>query len=218
MTNAGPNRGGRPRRATDPVASLSPAAVALLAERGYSECTMADLARELDVSVRTLHRYFPAKADIVWSPIERALADRRAFLEAADPGEHPMDVLRRAICSSLQDMAAETGHLRAAVRLVAATPELAVSERVRLGTQINRDFLAERLPADAWPPLADVLSAAISTTTMAAMSWWAAQPPGTHEPHTVVDEALRKLQKGFIEPAADDRPPAPERVHSPKAG
>lgn len=39
---------------------------------------MADLARELDVSVRTLRRYF-AKADIVWSPLRRILDDRRAI-------------------------------------------------------------------------------------------------------------------------------------------
>ncbi|MFC5748978.1 TetR/AcrR family transcriptional regulator [Actinomadura rugatobispora] len=190
--------------------------MALLAERGYAGCTMAELARELGISVRTLHRYFPVKADIVWSPIERVLDDRRAVLDASDPDEPPMDVLRRAICSSLRDMAADQEHLRAAVRLVSATPELAVSERIRLGTDVNRDFLARRLPDNAWPPLAEVLSAAISATTMAAMSWWADQPPGVHAPHTVVDEALRKLQWGFTDHPIDgsgpqDHPPGHRR-------
>lgn len=166
---------------------------------------MTDLAQALDVSVRTLNRYFPAKADIVWSPVEQVLAERKAFLDASDPDEPPMRVLRRMICSSLQGMAAESDHLRAAVQLISSTPELAAtSKRVRIGTEANRVFLAERLPKDAWPPLAKVLSEAVSTTAMAAMSWWADQPPGAHAPHIVVDEALRRLEAGFTN--RDDRP------------
>lgn len=206
MTSPVPNRGGRPRRVTD-LDALSPAAVAMLAARGYTECTMTDLARELDISVRTLHRYFPAKADIVWSPFQQVLDERRALLDASNPAEPPMDVLRHAICSSLQEMAADPEHLRAAVRLISSTPDLAVSERVRLGNEVNRDFLTARLPATTWPPLAEILSAAIGATTMAAMRWWADQPAGAHEPHTIVDEALRTLESGFaahLLPAEDD--------------
>jgi AcrR family transcriptional regulator len=191
------NRGGRPRRVTD-LASLSRAAVTVLTERGYSNCTMTDLARELDISVRTLHRYFPAKADIVWSPLHRTLEERQTILDASARDEPPMDAIRRSIRSSLIVMATDPAHLRAAVRLISATPELSVSERVRLGTELNRAFLVERLRPDGWPPLADVLSAAISATAMAAMTWWADQPAGEHDPHTVVDDALRRLEAGLL--------------------
>lgn len=82
---------------------------------------MADLARELDVSVRTLRRYF-AKADIVWSPLRRILDDRRAILETSDRADPPMDVIRRAICSSLSSRGTNPEELRTVVRLTSSTP------------------------------------------------------------------------------------------------
>lgn len=177
--------------------ALVPAAVTFLAERGYASSTMTDIADALGVSVRTLHRYFPAKADIVWRPVEQTLAAESAAHETADPDEPPIRALRRKVAKTLRESGVDQEHLRAAMLLIAATPELESSERIVGGTAANRDFLAGQLPDTAWPPLADVYSAAVTSVTLAALKWWAAQPPGAYDPRAVVDQALSKLEDGF---------------------
>src|SRR5699024_4927957 len=61
--NAQVRQQGRPPVAD--VESLRAAALPLIERHGYEQVSMSALAGELGVSVRTLHRYFPAKADIV---------------------------------------------------------------------------------------------------------------------------------------------------------
>ncbi len=64
---------------------LARVAIGLFAERGYDAVSMADIAEAAGVGRRSLFRYFPSKADLVWggadvvgAELERLLARARA--------------------------------------------------------------------------------------------------------------------------------------------
>ncbi|GAA2140202.1 hypothetical protein GCM10009825_27740 [Arthrobacter humicola] len=62
-------------RATGRPATIDPEAVArialrLFAERGYEQTSMEDIAGAAGIGRKSLYRYFPSKADLVWGGIE----------------------------------------------------------------------------------------------------------------------------------------------------
>ncbi|SFC83996.1 transcriptional regulator, TetR family [Nocardioides terrae] len=68
---AGPRTRGRPVEIDS--ARLSRIAVELFAERGYDEVSAAEVAATAGVSRRSLFRYFPSKADLVWHGFREGL-------------------------------------------------------------------------------------------------------------------------------------------------
>src|SRR5690606_3986015 len=69
----------------------------LIALRGYENASMGSLAETVGMSVRTLHRYFPTKADIVWGGIEVSVDALTAELDAAAESSPIVDAVAHAI-------------------------------------------------------------------------------------------------------------------------
>lgn len=64
----------------------------LIAERGYRDAHIADIASEAGVSVRTVHVHYPSKEAIVFGDADIAIAELSEMLEAAEIS--PLDALR----------------------------------------------------------------------------------------------------------------------------
>jgi AcrR family transcriptional regulator len=118
--SSGARTRGRPIE-IDP-ARLSRTAVELFAERGYDDVSAAEVADAAGVSRRSLFRYFPTKADLVWYGFE----DRLEVLSVAllENGDQPPV---RAIVDGLLVAAQRTPVLeltRSRLRILAEHAEL----------------------------------------------------------------------------------------------
>jgi AcrR family transcriptional regulator len=69
--NSGERTRGRPVEID--AAQLSRVAVELFAERGYDSVSAAEIAEAAGISRRSLFRYFPTKADLVWDGFHDSL-------------------------------------------------------------------------------------------------------------------------------------------------
>jgi AcrR family transcriptional regulator len=184
-------RNGRP-----PVADsdeLRSRAIEVLQVRGFGDTTMAALALELGVSTRTLHRYFPSKADIVWGGIEHSLdALREGFAEADD--ELPiLDAIADVINSVFHQDTDETTLGRVRLRLIATTPELWETrpETYRAWRDETVSFIARRLGTTPDDVVPQAVGAAMQTAITEALRWWA-----THPTTSAVESVMRAL-RGF---------------------
>src|SRR6266705_2265637 len=77
----------------------------LFQEHGFDAVTVADVAREADVSRKTVFNYFPTKEDLFYSGLaafERFVTEPRGLLaaDAPDAGERPLAIIRLITGSS----------------------------------------------------------------------------------------------------------------------
>lgn len=156
---------------------------------------MSQIAAETGVSVRTLHRYFPTKADIVWGGIEGSLDALRQGLARADETLPPMDAIAAVVASVFDQDADEVAVGRARIRLIATEPDLESTrpETYRQWREESIGYIARRLalpPDDVVPQAA---GAAVQTAIMAGLSWWAVQDDPELSPVEAVARALRGL-------------------------
>jgi len=173
--------------------------VHLLAEierRGYENVTMTDLAAAVQVSARTLHRYFPAKADIVWGGIDTSIDVLREGLRAIPTRAPLLDSVASVVRAVLDRNAEDLATMRARLRLIARSPEL----RSRRADTFDgwRDELTT-LVADRWGESVDSLvaiatGAALHAAVTSAVMWWATQDAGG-DPGQGVDAALEGIRR-----------------------
>ncbi|MGO4298773.1 acyl-CoA-like ligand-binding transcription factor [Leifsonia sp. RAF41] len=187
------SRGGRPPIADED--DLRTRAIAVLQRDGYRNVTMSQIAAETGVSVRTLHRYFPGKADIVWGGIEGSLDALRDGLAHADDTLPPLDAITAVVAAVFDQDADEVAVGRARMRLIATEPDLESTrpDTYRQWRAQTVAFFARRLglPADDVVPQA--AGAAVLSTIMSALSWWAVQDDSDISPAAAVTRALRGL-------------------------
>jgi AcrR family transcriptional regulator len=106
------------------TARIAAAAIDLFDERGFGAVTMDDVARAAGVSVRSVHRYFPAKEDlVVGDPTPTAILVEKAFA-ASDPVSPLWEALRQALEPLVQQAAADHANGRRIMRIIATTDTL----------------------------------------------------------------------------------------------
>ncbi|GAB7005449.1 hypothetical protein JCM18899A_29220 [Nocardioides sp. AN3] len=114
---------------------LSRIAVGLFSDRGYDEVSAAEVADAAGISRRSLFRYFPTKADLVWHGFHDSLEVLSvALLEFGD--RSPTD----AVIDGVLATAERTPVLaltRAQLRILAAHAELVSTGLGRLDEQIQ---------------------------------------------------------------------------------
>ena len=85
---------------------LIAAGTRLFAERGYDAVTVAEIAAEAEVAPRTFHRYFPDKAELVFSLYGDEVNDALEQALGAQPaGASPEAVIRAALAAVSQLLA-----------------------------------------------------------------------------------------------------------------
>lgn len=128
---------------------LSDVAVDLFAEHGFEEVTVEQVAAAAGVSARSVHRYFPAKEDMVVG----TLADygqRVADVLAARPADESVIESLHAAYAAMLGTRAQTDRDKTAIRLLASTPSLRARnfEKHLQWAEILTPIVAQRLDSD----------------------------------------------------------------------
>jgi AcrR family transcriptional regulator len=183
-------------------------ALRMIAERGYSNVTVEEIAEAANVSPRTFFNYFPTKeAALFGADPELAEATREAIVHQS-PGEPVVTVLRAVMTNQAKtviDEFAELGgeplewlarmrasrtdpHLHAAHGAQMAAIERSLAEAIaqRLGTTLERD------------PYPGLLASIATGVFRSSMSFWASSG-GTVPLEHLVDRAFVALASGLPE-------------------
>ncbi|MEV6276879.1 mycofactocin system transcriptional regulator [Nocardia sp. NPDC051832] len=197
MTGQGTTTRGRPRGTTKRELELI--AMRLFSAHGFDNTTVEQIAAAAGISGRTFFRYFPTKAEVLWSQFD----DEIAALEAAFatiPDDVPMmTAVRRVVVSANTYRAEDIPELRTRMHLIATVPALAATAGAHYDAweRAVSAFAARRLGAaeDALIPLA--VGRSTLATARAAFDAWVARADA--DLTVYLDQALSALQRGFSE-------------------
>jgi AcrR family transcriptional regulator len=130
---------------------LSQTARRLFVERGFERVTVAEIAREADVSEATVFNYFPSKEDLVYARMEAFEQELLAAVRGREPGEPLVAAFRRFVLQPRGLLAAPDGDAAAELigvtRMIAESPALLARER-RIFDSYT-DSLARRIAAES---------------------------------------------------------------------
>lgn len=167
-------------RGTGRPATIDPEAVAAIAlrlfeVRGYESVSMEDIATAAGIGRKSLYRYFPTKAALVWGGLDEAVSvSRKALLEhsgSRDPSSNPAIILTIAglsVAHQIPDLEITRGRLL----LIAQHEELSALAYGKLRDQRTamRDYL---ISVGIIEEYADSLAAAYSAALFAGWMRWA---------------------------------------------
>jgi len=187
---------------------LRRAALELVAQRGFANVTVEDIAEAADVSPRTFFNYFPSKEAVLFSGDSDRDGVLRERVATLLPGQPAIDVLRVVLAEDAKESADELRslggdplawmrrmkvartdpHIRAAHAAQMAAIERAITDglAVRLGTDQETD------------PYPGVLAAAAVAVVRACLSFWIGAD-GAGSLSQLIDQALRSLAGGLPE-------------------
>jgi AcrR family transcriptional regulator len=158
---------------------LQEAAWDLFEAQGYEATTVEAIAAAAGVSVPTLFRYFPTKADLVVGEDPSLVEHVASAVAEARPGETLLEALRRAVVGGTVAATGDRlGRLR--TRLMAESDEL---RRRQLDTDdraIRRTAraIADRMGLPASDPRPRAIAAATHGIVRAALEGWRDDPAG----------------------------------------
>jgi TetR/AcrR family transcriptional regulator, regulator of mycofactocin system len=171
-TQQGERRKGRP-----PVSSqeeIENCAVTLFLDKGFDQTSMDEIAAACGVGRTTLFRYFPSKADILWTGFDRHLL-RLADLLTSQPEDLPvLTAVEMAAVQAFEEAADEKELWRRRFEVLEQTPSLhpSVSARWFDWGGIVAQFIAARTarhPEDVVPAS---IGGAIQGAYLAALRTW----------------------------------------------
>jgi AcrR family transcriptional regulator len=110
---------------------IADAARQLFLARGFDHVTVAEIAREADVAVKTVFNYFPAKEDLVYSRLESFEAELLAAVRERKPGESALEAFASFVLMARGYLAREdaSDDLRAISHMITSSPALLTRER-----------------------------------------------------------------------------------------
>ena len=169
---------------------------------GFETTTIDEVCQEVGVARRTFFRYFPDKESLAFPHRHVRRARFLELLASAPPAETPFASLRRIARTFAKEYMQNRDSLVAQQRLVQTAPALLARE-----AEIDRDWEAgmaqafrERYGADPDAELrARVLAGAAIGVIRATMRYWFASD-GRADLAKLGDEALDRLERGFLEP------------------
>jgi mycofactocin system transcriptional regulator len=169
-------RSGRPLSTSrEQVAQV---ALRLFVERGFEETTLDDVAVAVDVSRRTICRYFVSKNDIVWGTFDEHLEGLRSQLALADAGEPLIEVLRRAVVQFNDYGESVLPELRDRMTLITSVPALQGHAMLRYADwcSVIAEFAGRRMQLEPSDHLPQVVAHAALGAAMASYRHWIRHP------------------------------------------
>lgn len=194
MVDAQNARAGLRERKKDKTrTALLEAALRLFAQQGFAETTINQIAAEVDVSARTLLRYFPTKEDIVVSQVEDSMA---VFLTAFSKHctDHSVRSTLLASARALLDhYETQIDFYLAIERAIAASPEIR-ARKLGLSAELVDELatLASQCTDGQAQPvwLARLHAEIVFSMVRAVIGRWV-EADGKTSLGTLFDEALR---------------------------
>jgi AcrR family transcriptional regulator len=143
--------------------TIATTAIRMFLEAGFDQVSITDIAREAEVSRRTLFAYFPTKEDLVLQRFADHEYEAARTVRARRTDQRPLEALRKALLNALQQRNPITGlnddpEIMAFLRLITGTESLAA--RLTRYTARGIAALAEALRENGFDPLAARLAAA----------------------------------------------------------
>ena len=186
--------------------TLRRVALDLVAERGFSQVTVEDIAAAADVSPRTFFNYFPSKEAALFGTDPDRVAALRERVLRETPGQPALDALRVALAAEARTITQEAGELDGdpagwlrRMKSVRADPHLRAAQAAHMALLecALTEALAERLGTDPehdpYPALlAGVAAAVIRATTI----FWASSG-GAVPLDQLTDRAFRAVADGL---------------------
>ncbi|MGA5822400.1 TetR family transcriptional regulator [Kitasatospora sp. NPDC094028] len=177
------------------------AAIALFAERGFDQVSVAEIAAAAEVSKMTVFNYFPSKEDLVMGPMEQHLDEPALTVRERAAGTSAVAAMRDRFIAAMERFDPATGLsddpvVLDVVRLIYATPALAL----RAGAAFDhraQSMLAEELAAQ--DPAHDELTARLAAAQLLAVRT------------TLISDNQQRMMAG--ERAADALPGALDAAH-----
>lgn len=156
--------------------AISDAALDMFAENGYVETTVASAAEAAGVSVRTFHRYFPAKVDAIAPALDAGWQDYVGRFASRPDSESVIDGLVASL-EAVLDGPHGRRHamfLRSLPRSPMLAPAwLSVHDRCRAAL---RPVLARRLRLDPDGDRAEFVAACVIAANRVAVESWSTDP------------------------------------------
>jgi AcrR family transcriptional regulator len=177
--NVKPRKRGRPAGQTAQGAAardrLYATAIGLIAARGYEATTLRDIAKEADVSVGLLYRYFPSKHAIVL-----ALYDELSSKYAQEAANMPAGRWRErfifALNASLDVLKPHRTPLRALTPILVADPTEGIFAQSTAFSRLRVQRVFEEAVTGATDaprqPLADALGRLLYLVHLSVLLWW----------------------------------------------
>lgn len=164
------------------AAKVAHKALGMFERRGLERVTMDEIAERCGVSRRTLFRWFPSKADLVWFGLDAALAGGRARIAALGPGRVSLAELVEVLFvpdllaldgaapdpSTAPNAFASTARRR--LLLVARSPELLSHPALTAMQSELSAVIADRVESAAPPSL---VANSLVAVAVSAVLWWA---------------------------------------------
>jgi AcrR family transcriptional regulator len=174
--------GRRDRKKQATRQALRGAALQLVAERGFANVTVEDIAEAADVATRTFFNYFPSKESAVIGADPQRVEQMRVSLLARPSGESPLNALRSVLVEYAATIAEELDDLGegrdawfSRFCVLREDPGLLGAYSAHIA-EVERgmvDALAERLLTDAshdpYPAL--VVAAVFAAARVTALYW-----------------------------------------------
>jgi AcrR family transcriptional regulator len=145
----------------------------LFAERGFEGVTVAEVAREANVSEGTVFNYFPTKEDLFYSGMESFEAALIEAVRNRPPGQSVLAAFRDYVLEQSDGVADRAPAIEKAARLVDASPALQARERAVVAEYTAA--LAELLAAETGAASGDIEPRVVAAALMAAQRELVAQ-------------------------------------------
>lgn len=179
----------------------------LVAERGFANVTVEDIAEAADVSPRTFFNYFPTKEAALF-PARAPVTSLCERITGEPPGEPVLDVLRRIMISGagtvtedLEELGGEPAGLLRRMKAIRSDPHLREAHAAQMANleRTITEALAERLGTDPdTDPYPGLLCAVATGVFRNSMSAWAGS--GGRVPlERFIDLSFRALADGLPE-------------------
>jgi AcrR family transcriptional regulator len=173
---------------------LARVAIGLFAERGYDAVSMADIAEAAGVGRRSLFRYYPTKADLVWAGADVVGAELERLL-GEGPGDLPLgEAYADAFVGALGPRFLDVGMTRVRLRIIDAHPDLhsRSSPRITAASPALAAFVGRGLPELAGTLEAAAVAEALAAASHVALRWWATRSDD-ERPDASIRRAVRAL-------------------------
>lgn len=182
-------------------ATIADAALRLFMSRGYDATTVEDVAAAVDLSPRTVFRYFPFKEDMLREAVHFELTELIAALRERPAHEHPADALGRAMVHMWSNLEKDPEEVRTLLRLISELPRMRglLVEASRSGQNVLAEALAFRLGRPATDLSTQVATGCALAALNIVMEAWATMPAGT-DLAPLITSAMAALKAGPLSP------------------